>query len=340
MERAGPQTNKARPASGFEPLSIGEIADRAAQLYRREFLPLFSIAMLPEAGLYVVTILLMLTSAGAAEVDSDLGTGIMAVGTVITSIIWLFVSVLRFGALTWCISEKYFGRPAPATTAFRIAAQRWVKVLATGIIAWAAILLGFFVGLVPGAFAAVGVGMLTEEPLTGTILAMMTLVPFLGLGFFFFLRFLFAIYPPIIPVIEKQWAFEALRRSWRLMTYRDSHWGYFQTNSYRATALFLLLFGIFLAVIFIGQLPYMALVIWQGIEQIRSGVPAPADPTALAPLWLLIPVQALAVLAQALGFPYTVSIFVIYYWDLRVRREGYGYFYDLETSPASGGGAG
>ena len=37
----------------------------------------------------------------------------------------------------------------------------------------------------------------------------------------------------------------------------------------------------------------------------------------------------MAVTAQALAFPYTVAVLVIYYWDLRVRREGYGIFQEL-----------
>jgi hypothetical protein len=118
------------------------------------------------------------------------------------------------------------------------------------------------------------------------------------------------------------------------MGYRAPGWGRFATNPYRATALFILLLGVYLAVVFLAQLPHLALVAWQAYEQVFHGGPIATDPTMGAPIWLVVPVQLLAVTAQALILPYTGAVFTIYYYDLRVRREGMDMFRELGPGAA------
>jgi hypothetical protein len=244
--------------------------------------------------------------------------------------------VLRLGALASALSDRYMGRPASLRGAYGVALRSWLRLFATVILGGLLIFVVFMAGAVPGAILAGALVAISADKVLGGIGAMFLFVFLLGPGFFFFLRFLFAVYVPLVPVVEGQWAVDGLMRSWKLMAYRATDWGRSATNPYRATALFVLLFALYLAVVFLAEIPYYILVGYQTYEQAVRGGPMMADPTLGAPLWLLIPAQLLAVTAQALMLPYTAAVFTIYYYDLRVRREGLDLFAELAAAPEEG----
>jgi len=323
-------------APALRPLSVGEIADRAASLYRRDFPLLFSMAFVPHALLYLMTLTIMFLTTGAAALDKESASLLWMVTTPFIMVVAIFVGVLRLGALASALSDRYMGRPASLRGAYAVALRSWLRLFATVLLGGALILIVFVAGGVPGAMMAGFVIAISTDKVLGGIGALFIVVLCLGPGFFVFLRFLFAVYIPLVPVVERQWAMAGLVRSWRLMGYRAPDWGRLGTNPYRATALFVLLFALYLAVVFLAEVPYYILVGYQAYEQAFRGGPILSDPTLGAPLWLLIPAQLLAVTAQALMLPYTASVFTIYYYDLRVRREGLDFFSELGEAQDEG----
>lgn len=315
---------------------MGEIADRAASLYKRDFPLLFSMAFVPHALLYLATLTLMLLSTGAAVLDKESAAILWTVTSPFIMLGAIFVGVLRLGALASALSDRYMGRPASLRGAYAVALRAWLRLFATVVLGGILILVAFVACAVPGAILAGGLVVISADKVLGGIGAMFLFVLSLGPGFFLFLRFLFAVYVPLVPVVERQWAVDGLVRSWKLMAYRAPDWGRFATNPYRATALFVLLFALYLAVVFLAEVPYYILVGYQAYQQAVRGGPIVTDPTMGAPLWLLIPAQLLAVTAQALMLLYTASVFTIYYYDLRVRREGLDLFTELDAAGDEG----
>jgi hypothetical protein len=314
---------------------VGEIADRAATLYRREFALFFSVGFLPDAALYVLVAGFLFLGTGAGYVSEATAVGVMAVRSGILMIGYLFVIVLRMGATAAVVSDRYLGRPTSLRRAYGQALRAWPRVFATLVIGWLIVGAGFTLGMLPGTFVSALVVAASPNKVLGGILGMFAFVLSLGPGFFLFLRLLYAVFVPVVPVVEGQWAIDGLVRSWRLMSYRSPEWGRYSTSPYRATALFLLLLGIYMAVVFLAQLPHVALMMYQSYKQLFEGGPISTDPTMGAPLWLLIPVQILALTAQALTVPYTAAVFTVYYYDLRVRREGMDLFQEMREAESA-----
>lgn len=326
----------APPLAG--PSGVGAIADRAAALYRRDFPLLFSTAFLPHAGLYLVSVALLLLGSSHGLLGESAVQFFRAANLPVLLVCGTFLNVLQGGALTWVTARRYLGHEVGLAEAFRVGLRLWFRVFATKIMGTVVTTAGFLAGMVLGGLAAAAVIVGLGDPVVGPVLALMVFVPFLALGFFFFLRFLFADYLPVATVMEGQWALDALRRSWSLMGWRSPRWGRFAGNVYRVTALFLLLLGIYLAFVFLAQVPNYAILFWRAVEQVRSGVPPTNDPTFGAPLYLLIPAQLIAVTAQALILPFTAAVLTVYYYDIRVRREGFDLFLRVSAGEAAQSG--
>jgi hypothetical protein len=133
-----------------------------------------------------------------------------------------------------------------------------------------------------------------------------------------------------VVVIEKRSFLGAMRRSASLMAGRVGP-SLLDNCKIRLSILYAVNFCISVSVMAVTSLP-------RGLVNAAYGV-SPFDPErfdpALVPLWASVPVSVLGALAQAAVAPFGLLAVIVFYFDLRIRREGF----DLELLASRLGGA-
>ncbi|MBI5302181.1 MAG: glycerophosphoryl diester phosphodiesterase membrane domain-containing protein [Chloroflexi bacterium] len=302
--------------TALRPMGIGDILDRAINLYRRNFITLMGIAAavtVPVAALQVIGVLLAVPldflspNLSPSRTTAALATaGYLGMFGVffIAMIIAILASVFEAAAMVLAVSEALFGRALTIRDAYRRAFRRGWSLLGGMLI------LGLMNGLVLGLYLAcaivplvtAAVGARTNPSLSAAtsvafvLLACVGIAPlFLALAFVN-VRFLFV---PQVIMLEKLGALDGLRRSWRLGK------------------------GSFWRVLLIAFLLYVFVLI-------LSAVPS----YAISFVGLLMPsviIQAVlnATVSTVIGVvttPLYLAVLTLLYYDLRIRHEGF----DLE----------
>lgn len=327
----------------LRPLNLGEILDRTAQLYRRNFwlfvgtaaLPLvFVLALaIPVGALFAVP---LISGAGAGE-PSPAAIAIIAFFVLIALPIYLVVYVYSYAAITQATVSVYHGeKPTIRATLKNVRPRFWTYL-------WYLLLQGIMAALIPMAAA-----MSIVFPL---VFAMsrpgVDPGPRFALGFLIFLIVVAAIgvvlwltysYALGLPacIVEKQAAWSSLLRSWRLS--KGTRGRIFVTNLLVAALAFAI--GMALAIpllILVAVLPAMGITV--------------AHSSAALVVMEIVRV-ALDFIAQVLLAPVYMIAAVLFYYDQRIRKEGYDIEWMMQQAglaqPASaapprdvpGGGAG
>jgi hypothetical protein len=115
-----PQTSGGAPMSSFElrPLSLGELLDRAFLLYRRNFLLIAGIMLIP-AVLLLPTQFFLLRSQGAAlPWSAPLPQTRAVIYSYVIRIIYWFILAVVQAATTFAVSDTYLGRPSTVREAY------------------------------------------------------------------------------------------------------------------------------------------------------------------------------------------------------------------------------
>jgi uncharacterized membrane protein len=298
----------------LRPLSLGDILDRTAELYRKNFLLLAGISSV-YAGVLLVLSLAQIGVQHAAP-SLHLGGSLVAVTIVGVVVLWLATFItggIAVAANTRAVGWIHLGEPASIGTTYRTILPRtgrylWLLTL-TYFLAW------FPFVAVYGSYAAIifvyirPTGLL--KPHTGPapppdthllmIMAGATIV-FLILGL---ITFIYGIimslrYALAVPActVEGLKARAALKRSVQLS--KDSRWRIF-------------MLGLLAAVIQVGL---------TGITQgffIVFGV----KHQGVLPVWMSIVQQILAFFTNTFVGPIYATGFTLFYYDQRVRKEGF-----------------
>jgi hypothetical protein len=289
----------------LRPLSTGEVLDRTFQLYRSRFALFASLAALPATVSLVAGVVQIFTMQGEKVFKSGqsvaVTTHLWASG--ITSIVAGLISFAFYGitqaATTWAVSEIYLGNPAVLSTAWKSATAHWFRYILVVLrqywsIFWLpAIAIGcaFGIFLIPGIRNG------------GRDLGVVAIVGFVlfGVGG---LASIYAVYAALrvalaIPasVIESLGPNAAVRRSMALLTERKV----------RIFLLWLLIVAIStVAVVVISPLNMIA-VRAQGAERYI----------------LQMGTLAASFLSQLVTGPVAAIALCLFYFDERVRREGF-----------------
>jgi hypothetical protein len=305
--------------SNLRPLSLGEILDRTAQLYRSNFM-LFAGIFVPYAG---VLLLLGLAQIGLSELlKSQQHVGAVPLGTLIFSIVVTWpVIILMLGVSTAAICRAVawvnLGEPATIRGAYqsilpRLGRYLWLMTI-TGFRTWAplAVLYAGFFGVIGyyGFFKTMGANPGAAPPpefannpqaaitfIGGMVIIFLLMIPAFIYGILMSLRYSLAV--PAC-VVENLPASASIRRSIALA--KDS-WG-----------------RIFLLMLLIGVIK-MGLV---GVTQFFVFVAAFKHPGQL-------PSPGVQALSQVIGFftntflgPIWAAGITLFYYDQRIRKEGY-----------------
>jgi hypothetical protein len=315
----GSQAAPAEPirSEAIRPLTLGEILDRTAQLYRRNFLSFAGIAAVPTAVILAAMIpVFALAGMGGVALTKSVALG----GALLFFVIVLCVALIVVAIAATVISQVALVRASIAAfNGQRLRIREALKSVWPQFwrYLWLLFLQGIFVGLIPGVLAAVAIGIvfLLAQAAGGGIGANA------AAGFGAFLIGAAAVviivmraltYSLGIPacVQEEKPAWESLQRSKKLSKGARG----------RIFLMFLLVWMLAMVVSMIGYIPLMivtvaAAAIWQG-----SG----GSGTAVA---LMVAAEILNLLVnfaiQTLITPVYMIGLVLFYFDQRIRTEGY-----------------
>ena len=295
--RAKPRVH---PGIQLQPMGIGEILDRSFRLMRQHFLKFFFILMIPQAPFFLISKGMQISAMGGVQQGPPVNMGIgLAVSFLLAVLIIMVLQFWAQGALIYAVSETYLGHKTSLGASYGAMRSRLGPLLGTMF------LMGFLMMLVP---AGIGIIMGVLAPLyakggaIGGILIVIIVLS--GVVFFFNLLLNWLLVDKVVVLEGKSWR-KALRRSKELMNTRTEP-GFWKRPKNKAGLILLLGFLIGVGIHFLFQLP------------------------GLLAQWLLAMSltgqtiqQILNMIATSLATGFTAIAMILYYYDIRLRSEGF-----------------
>ena len=282
----------------LRPLGMGQLLDQAIRLYRRNFLKFIGIIAVVQIPLTLFNLLTSLLTFGdmfaqlsperpPPTTPSEIFTPGYLAGMGSTCILGIVGFVLIQGiataALTWAVADHYLGKSTSFLGAYRKVGRSWLRLIGAMLLAFISSI-GLFIWLL--------------VPCIGW---------FTGAGILAF--FWLAIIPLLAPIVvlEKQRAFQAIRRAWDLV--RRRFWWVMGFVTILAVFNQLLVSGPTLLITLLFQ--FLA----QSFQQLENLFTAYVLQTAIQSL--------LALIASLVYLPLQQTSITLMYFDLRVRTEGF-----------------
>lgn len=302
----GDRRAKPRVHSGIQlnPMGIGEILDRSFRLLRQNFWLLFFILFIPQAVFFVVNTVLRLTltgglTQGPAPVAMGVGFGVSAF---ISGVIFMIFQFWSQGALIHAVSETYLGHSTSVKAAYGALRGRLWRLIGTLILV--GILIVFFPALT-GIAAAIVIPLSIQAGVSKLIMALFGIAAFvLSIWAFFYFLLNFLMVDKVVVIEEIGWL-KALGRSKALMKVRTEP-GFWKGPKIKVTLILLLGFLIAMGIHLVIQIPGALLgVFLQGslVALTVNGI--------------------LQMVANSLATVFTATAVILYYYDIRVRNEGF-----------------
>lgn len=309
--------------SRLRPRSVQEILDHAFRLYRKYFFTFLAITAVVFVPVNLAIQLLGVALQGdttalqRSTISGSSSTSIDALNDVFTTAIVLAIVLLVLallggllqylsqGALTSAVADSHLDRPVSFGGAYQAMLLHVGPLLgAIGL----QILIGFGVFLPAIAIFLLSIGVMAGAGDSGigagfTFLCLGFLLMFVSFIFYLYVTVRLTVMVPAI-MVENLGPVQALRRSWQLV--RDYWW--------RTFALVLVL-GIISFVISAGPAFVVTLLVGALTQSLDSTIT-----TAVS--------GVVTVVAEAFFIPLQLISITLYYFDLRVRKEGF----DIETA--------
>ncbi|MGC4113111.1 MAG: hypothetical protein QM765_00210 [Myxococcales bacterium] len=315
------------PLPALRPMSAGELLDRALQLFRTHFARLFIVMLTFQAPMYALFKSVMNQS--AAFLRQSAGGQVPE----ISALLWLLGKLVGFlflamtlyqlavASLTTGAARAYLGEKIEAGTALWEGLKRAPHLVGTFLVLllWCVFNLGL--ATLPGLGIAAASFLV---PPSGTRLTIIfggsAVVLVLQVVVMLYLLLRYALVSEVV-VIEKRSFVGAMRRSAQLMSGRIGP-TFVDNCKIRLSILYAVNFCISLSVLVVTSIPNALVNSAYGVSPFD---PERFDP-ALVPLWASVPVDVLGVLAQSAVAPFGLLAVIVFYFDLRIRKEGF----DLE----------
>ena len=254
-------------AMQFEPMSVGQILDRAFRLYRANFVRFIAITAVVQVPLTLLLIVIQQIFLVSAKTEADERMiGVVIGGSLITVFLTILAKTLANAALVKNISEAYLGNDVSVGEAYRFVLPRLGTLVWASIVVGAVVALGFVLLIVPGIIFSLW----------------------------------FALTSQII-VLEKLKTTPAMGRSRRLV-------------SGNMGKTFLL--GLVIGLIGMG--------VSLGVQALSNVIVEGATSSSLGLAFCVS--QLLSLVGEILVLPISAAAFILLYYDLRIRKEGF----DLE----------
>jgi hypothetical protein len=279
------------PIPSLRPLGFGEILDGAFSLYRRNFGPFVLTALVPSIALLAGGLIYATALSGAIRDGANPATAVASImgSFMLFIVLTALATFVSWGALTRQASQAFTGTPVSVPDGLKAGLRALLPMMGAAFLAGLAIAaVGVGVGILGAIFAmvlgAVGVIVMTIGMLA---LYMLAITIFAGVA-------------PAI-VVEGKGPLSALTRSWDLVN--GALWR---------------TMGLVVVSVLIAYMPVIAVMFVTGTTGMMAG---PSTAAAMPGAGALIAQQVLAWIAGVLTTPFMVSVFVLTYFDRRVRTE-------------------
>ena len=284
----------------LHPMGIGEILDSSFRLMRKHFFMFFLILMIPQATFFLISKIVQFFARGGVEQGAPMSMGVgFAVSFLLAILIVVILQFWAQGALIFAVSETYLGHRTSLGASYGAMRSRLGRLLGT------LFLMGFLIALVP---AGIGIIMALVVPMYakggGFRGVLMAITLLMGVVVFFHLLLNWLLVDKVVVLEGKAWR-KALRRSKELMNARTEK-GFWKSPKNKAGLILLLGFLIGVGIHLLFQLPGL---ITQGLM-----------PTSLVMKTLQ---EVLNVMATSLAAVFTAVAMILYYYDIRLRSEGF-----------------
>ena len=297
----------------LRPMALGEILDRTAQIYRRSFMLFVGVAALPIGVIVGVSALAAaIWKAFFSSITINnfgmSGALVVLIGAMVLVALPVYIAaaVFSYAALTGAAANAHRGEGFTVRSALAAVKPRFWQYL------WFLILQGVVIGFIPAAIAvAVIAALLYLAPGAGTAGAVaLGFVAFLvGAAAFVVVVWLVLGYSLGFPVcvVEDKPAWESLQRAWKLS----------QGTRARILVMYLLVLALSFAISMISAIPTM-IVIFIAAAHGRGAAQSSA---AFIAAEIIRVVMDFAL--QVLIAPVSAIALVLFYYDQRVRKEGF-----------------
>jgi hypothetical protein len=285
-----------------QPMGVGEILDRSFRLLRQYFWLFFIIIFIPQAVFFVVNFGLQFLVSGDMTQDFSLSMGAgFGISAFLAVLIFLVLQFWAQGALIHAVSETYLGHSTSIKASYGAMRSRLGRLIGT-LILWSILVFG--VPALFGIAAAVAIPSLAMMGLGvfGGIIAVV--VAILAIWIFTTLLLNWLLADKVVVLEEIGWM-KALRRSKELMKGRTEP-GFWKSIKSKASLILIVGFLIGIGIHLLFQLPGVLLgVVFPGGLAVTT-------------------VQGiLNMVAVSLATAYTAIAMILFYYDIRVRKEGF-----------------
>lgn len=316
----------------LKPMELGEIIDRSASFWRAHWRKLYFLVLGFNLAEYALLKLFMiaqerfapLSRGGAAAVQTMKENpvefmrqaAVGGVGLAATLVIFFFMTLLMTTAATRWVMPTFLGQSADIAAAVRHGLRRAGTLFTLFLMAIGWSLLVLVLMLLPGLLCVGGAAVAGGGPLTVVLGIIGALAA--ALGFVVWVLWLFIRFFPSAQVVamEDVSALGAFRRTAALTSGRIGP-GFLGLVKVRLTVLITVVFSLLAMISFISSAPALALQAIYG----NMFDPMHADPNAV-PKALLVPAELFNIAVTCVIYPLYVAFQVIFYVDMRTRREG------------------
>jgi hypothetical protein len=294
---------RVHPGIEIHPMGIGEILDRSFRLLRQHFLLFFLILMIPQGTFFLINKGMQILGRGGAQQGLTMSMGVgLAISVLLGILVMMILQFWAQGALIHAVSETYLGHSVSLGASYGAMRSRLGRLLGTMF------LMGFLVMLVPaftGIAMAIVIPVLKTMGFGGMTTGILSVVVGITAVIIFFNLFLNWLLADKVVVLEGKGWRSALRRSKELMNTRTEQ-GFWKRPKNKAGLILLLGFLIGVGIHLLFQVPGL-ITKW-------------IMPTSLVGLTLQ---EILSVIATSLAAVFTAIAMILYYYDIRLRSEGF-----------------
>jgi hypothetical protein len=298
--RAKPRVH---PGLEIHPMGVGEILDRSFRLLRQHFMLFFIILMIPQGMFFLANKGMQVYAQGGVQQGTGPG---MVVGVVVSVLFVVVIAmIIQFwaqGALIYAVSETYLGHETSIGRSYGAMRSRLGRLIGTMF------LMGFLIMLVPGLLGIVSAILIPPltamgfgSSTTGILFAVLIIA---GAVWFFHVLLNWLLVDKVVVLEGEGWR-SALRRSKELMNTRTEP-GFWKRPKNKAGLILILgaLIGVGIHLLF--QTPGL-ITHW-------------LMPTSTMGQTIQ---EILNVVATSLATVFTAIAMILYYYDIRLRSEGF-----------------
>ncbi|HLG16741.1 MAG TPA: zinc ribbon domain-containing protein [Blastocatellia bacterium] len=298
----------------LEPMSTGDVIDRAVRLYRRNFTPLISIVAVPSLLGYFVTMMFWF---GLSELTNPTPTsagvgGMLLIFGLLGYVVWGFIWLATVSGLSRVIGDHLMlGEPITFRRCFAAVRRRLGDITLMGLLSIALLMALYIVFGIITFVALMVVGVLTALTasaglptwLSVTVITIVIVAAVLGGVAAILIVMARVVFLPQVVMIEGQSAGSAIGRALRLGG----------RNWYRVGAIVLFTYFVSLSIVAALRLPLMT-----GLYMAGTSI----EDMLTSPAWNVV-YQGFDQISSLLALPIWVVSFTLLYFDSRVRKEAY-----------------